>query len=393
MQQSLKSVDVNIIIYENNSYGGCFEYALQVHKHLSGRNDINRCSLLIPRNAPLTIPNLSPALLPDISPFQTKLFRKFYFLYRSVINPLRLYKYLKNENGGNTYVVFNDFDQSTSYIWFSFLHRLKKKGFVFSIILHDPDRDAYFRFKRLSRFTMRKVMQLQNIAFFHDTLPAKPYYKKGTLIKYICIPHGIYPPKPTNQKFIQWLKQLKGSFIYASIPGNIRPEKNYEIAIRMLSCCQNIKLIIAGKPANSSVQTARYKQLAVKLKVENRIIWIERFLSDSELASVITISDIILLNYARSFKSQSGILHLIAPYKKKVIVADGENSLAKTVRMYNIGELVESNNLDSLVNGMKKIINSQKNFPINWDNYLKQASWNTNVEIIIRSLKTKNIAK
>lgn len=71
------------------------------------------------------------------------------------------------------------------------------------------------------------------------------------------------------------------------IPGDIREEKNYEYAIRSLSSNTELRLLIAGNPANQSISIHNYKALARDLNVVDRIMWVEQFLADSELAACI----------------------------------------------------------------------------------------------------------
>ena len=120
--------------------------------------------------------------------FSARLYSRSYFLFRSIINPIIFFLYLVNHRGN---VVFNDFDQSTSFLWVPLVKLVKRKR-IFSVVLHDPDRNGYFKSLSLSVKTMQKVMSVMDIAFYHEVLPDRPYYRKESKTSYIAVPHGLY---------------------------------------------------------------------------------------------------------------------------------------------------------------------------------------------------------
>jgi glycosyltransferase involved in cell wall biosynthesis len=128
------------------------------------------------------------------------------------------------------------------------------------------------------------------------------------------------------------------------------------------------------------VNVGAYKELASRLKVSDRIIWIERFLSGEELSAVIEAADVILLNYGASFTSQSGILNSVAPFRKELIVSDGPSSLASIIKRFGVGQLVQPGSVDSLVEGLKILENEAGEMQSRWDDYLAYASWENHVK-------------
>jgi glycosyltransferase involved in cell wall biosynthesis len=371
---------MNLIIYNPFSFGGNFDYMSALTKAYSEHEEVKQVSVIMPANASKQKGQLR-LLLPDRARSNNKVIKKLYFLYRSFVNPFRFYRYLRSQATG--IVIFNDYDQLSSFSWVPFFQRLKNK-FVFCVILHDPDRDRYLPSKTFSIYSMKRVMSLMDIAFYHGTLPIRPYYI-GPAAK-IQIPHGIYETVEVDKLFESSILNLKASDNLLSILGNIREEKNYELAIRSLVDLPDFKLLIAGAKANSATPVEKYRELISSLGLDNRVIFIEKFLTQPELHAAIKVSDIILLYYSATFTSQSGILNLIAPYKKKILVSDIESALTQDVKRYFIGEVVRADDLASFTAGVK-LLAAKRQDESSWENYAKTASWSTNAAISINTFK------
>jgi glycosyltransferase involved in cell wall biosynthesis len=237
---------------------------------------------------------------------------------------------------------------------------------------------------------MKKMMSIMDFGFYHGFLPDKSYYQCNPDTKYLDIPHGIYAlPKADNNLLKNLESKRTKDTCFLSILGNIRDEKNYALAIQSLPSLPGAKLIIAGAPSHSGVSINEYKELAKKLKVADRIIWIEKFLTEAELATVIAFSDIILLYYAKTFSSQSGIFNMIAPFAKPMIISKGESSLSKTAQKFNLGYLIEPDHLESLIFGIQKLVNEPEKNHTNWDAYVNYASWKNLTEISLTAFKEK----
>ncbi|CAN5399867.1 hypothetical protein BH23BAC1_BH23BAC1_21200 [soil metagenome] len=373
---------MRVVIYESSSHGGCFEYAKEVHKAFTAHPEVDYCEMVVPVNTNLNANSIYQVLYDDLKNFKYALIRKIYFMARSILNPLILFLFLINRR--SSLVIMNDFEQLLAFIWVP-LFKLFLRKHYFSVVLHDPDRDNYPPSKQFSVFSMKIMMSLMNLGLYHENLPGKIYYK-GSKTNYLNVPHGIFDAASQDHDFANELTcRIGEEFQSISIIGNIRREKNYDLAIKALVKFPNLKLIIAGKAANKDVDIESYKLLAESLNVSSRIIWMEKFLTDRELSSIVQVSDIILLNYARSFKSQSGILNLIAPFKKKVIVSKGESGLHHLVKRFNLGVLVETDNLTSLIEGIS--ISQKSDFTEKWIKYLEYASWKNLSEIVLAAYK------
>jgi glycosyltransferase involved in cell wall biosynthesis len=381
---------MNIVILNTNSFGGNYEYSRCIAKAYSAHKDVSACTVLIPSNAVQSENDCyKKVLISDIPGYQSKLLRRFYFLFRSIVNPFRVFSFLKKAPA--SVVVVNDFEQISSILWAPFFNLLKNKH-TFVVLLHDPDRDAYLPVKFLSELTMKMVMSVMDMALYHEVLPDKSYYRKN--IPKINIPHGLYEHTTFDEGLFSKLIEQKGARKMLGIIGNIRDEKNYSFVIECLPDLPDVVLLIAGNPSSSSVSTNFYKDQIEKLHVKHQVIWIEKRLSDEEMQTVIKTSDLLLLYYKHSFTSQSGLLNLIAPHKKELVVSDSESGLTEVVRKFNLGEIVPINKR-AFIDSVNRILvaqmsNEQRQ---SWEQYLIYASWDNHVRIVIEQVKLLNNRK
>ncbi len=367
-----------IAIYESSSRGGNYKYAIELYKACQRNKKIDSTILILPSGSSYSGFGLKKILLAD-KLFKERIPGRIYFILRQLLNPFILFFWLLPRNGW--IVLFNDFEQLSTPLWVP-VYKLLLNKHTFGIYLHDPDRDAYPPLYAYSKFTMKLLTSLAEFSFYHGWLPEKPYYS-NTRAKYIEVPHGLYEMTEADHEFTNHLKQFKGNSSLISILGNIRDEKNYEYAINVLVAIPDIKLLVAGSPSNSDVDVLKYKSMAQKLGVPGRIKWIEKYLSEPELSTLIGLSDIIWLYYKPTFNSHSGIFNNIAPYRKKVIISDINSSLTKLVQKYKCGELIPPNDQTSLEKGILRILNNPDEN--RWDTYLEYASWDKNIEIVVKS--------
>jgi hypothetical protein len=100
---------------------------------------------------------------------------------------------------------------------------------------------------------------------------------------------------------------------------------------------------------------------------------------------VVEVSDIVLLIYSKTFTSQSGILNLIARYKKRIVASDSSSSLGWIMRHYNLGHLVEPDSLSALVKGIEKVLAGEQASIQGWEDYLEYANWDNHVHKVINA--------
>lgn len=372
---------MRVIVYSSSSFGGCYDYALQLLPAYKRHAKVSSVTGYFPANAECELEDADKFLIADEPPQQWNFRRKLHFIFRVYLNPILLLFRLRKEPP--SLVVFNDFEQLSAWLWVPLFKWLLKKH-RFAVILHDPDRDQYPPSRRFSEYSMKTLVSLMGWAFFHEYLPEKPYYKANGKTHFMSIPHGTYPTAQADQTLKnQLLAHKTDKKVFAAMIGNIRQEKNYHLAIEALGFYPNLHLIIAGSPANSRVNIDEYKTLAINKKVADRIVWIEKFLTEEEISAVVEASDIVLLIYSKTFTSQSGILNLIARYKKRIVASDGSSSLGWIMRHYNLGHLVEPDSLSALVKGIEKVLTGEQASIQGWEDYLEYANWDNHVNEVI----------
>ena len=375
---------MRVVIYNTNSFGGNYNYSIELARAYRSRKDVENCVVLSPPSRNTTEPqNTGSFLLPDESPYLNGFIRKLYFLIRSFVNPFRLYRFLKNYP--DAILLFNDYDQVSAPVWVPFFKTLKKRH-ILSVILHDPDRDRYFPNKKLSVWTMTKFMTIIDVAFYHELLPDKSYFNKvGTKVK---VPHGIYIYPDTDLQFLATIKANSRGKYVISILGNVRTEKNYELAINALQSLPDVMLLVAGAAANSRISIQKYQDQISESGVSQQVLWVDKFLSDAELQAAINASDMLLMCYKPGFTSQSGILNLIAPYHKNIIVGDSPSALQKTVEDFSLGQIIPLTT-QALVNAVNDTRENSRQYHAGWERYIKYASWESHADISLSILKIK----
>lgn len=383
-----KILPMRVVIYSTSSFGGCFDYALQLHEAYNSNLEVERVVSYFPQNAQIpSRTDMQAILMPDrLHHNATARQKQLHFLQRSARNPLRLLRRL--QHAPPSLVIFNDWEQITAPMWVPMFQAGIGNRHKFACILHDPDRDHYPPNLKTSTACMRTMMRLMHLGLYHDFLPEKPYYAKNNRTQYLDVPHGLYPAADADLPMQHNLKQhLDPKLKWMTILGNIRPEKNYELAIEALQNFPGLGLLIAGQPSHQGVDLDAYRKLASELGVSDRIFWLEKYLTDAEMSAVIAHADFLLLYYASSFSSQSGVLNTAAPFRKTIIASDGESSLAATLRRFSIGVLAPPDNLEELCKAIARVLEGYGPDLADWGNYLEYASWENHAAKVIRAAK------
>lgn len=372
---------MKVILYESSSKGGCYEYARYLFRAFEQKG--NEVKMIVPKGSN-TDPfqqhkNIHKILIDDQKIYALKILAKVAFLWRQVYNPIRFICFLSLQP--KSIVIWNDFEQLSAGIWVPLVKIFARKH-AHAIVLHDPDRDNYPPSKAYSIWCMKRIMKSMDLALYHQYLPQKPYYEK-TSITYLSIVHGVYDVSIPDSSLMERLTAWKQEGILLSILGNIREEKNYQCILEsMKQLPLQYKLLIAGAAANSAVDIEAIQKFAKTAGLSQRIHWENKFLTDSELSACIQSSDIILLYYKPQFTSQSGVLNLLAPYKKRFVYTDSPSGLERVCKKHTIGVACVPDNATELA---RVIQYSEKQFEESirsWDEYLHEADWIKIVERI-----------
>ena len=378
---------MRVIIYTSSSFGGCYDYGLQLHAAYLAHPQVESCQMVFPENAALPHrTDFHPILMPDqLAEGTDPRIKKLHFIRRAVRNPLTLLRFVRSQPP--SLVIFNDFEQITAPFWVPAFKATARRH-RYAAVLHDPDRDGYPPSKAVSERCMKALMSLMELGLYHQYLPAKPYYAPNGVTRYLDVPHGLYPPPPPNSALAAEIAALKRPNLqYAAILGNVRKEKNYHLVLEAMTNLPDLGLIVAGRPSNTSEDAATYLNRAAELGLQDRVIWIDRYLSDAEMAAVIDQADMILLYYAKSFSSQSGILNMVAPMRKTIIASDGTSSLAAVIRRFSIGLLAQPDDVQALRHALMLAVEGFGPNILDWGYYLEYASWQGHTEVVISALE------
>ena len=379
---------MKVIIYESSSKGGCYEYAQYLYRAFFQKGD--DVKMILPSKSALTIAvgeeaDIYRILLNDQKKITNKILSKCLFLFRQFYNPIRFLFYLIGRPA--SVIVWNDFEQVTAPFWIPILNCFSGKHYHV-IILHDPDRDNYPPSKAYASFCMKLIIGNMDMALYHEYLPDKVYYKNHKTI-FKSIVHGLYDTHSIDQTLYEKIVAWKHSSILVSIIGNIREEKNYELIIESLAELPHVRLLIAGAPANSSMEINLLKDLAKKAGVYEQIYWEIGFLSNPELAACIKTSDIVLLYYKPQFTSQSGILNLLIPYNKQFIYTDAPSGLQRICKQYEIGVSCIADNRNRLIETINKVVDLDHVCVHQeaYESYRQAARWNNIIDVIQNNLQ------
>lgn len=371
-----------VVIYESSSFGGNYRYAQELIEAYKRHQDVEFATLILPRNADAISETSKKILLNDQLQGST-LKKKLLFLLRTFFNPLFFLCWLTKQQP--SIVIFNDFEQLSSPFWVPWFKLFARKH-QFYIVLHDPDRDAYPPNRVISGFTMKCLLWLCRNALYHEYLPKKSYYTSSK-VKFLSIPHGLYPQPTADSILLQQLNAKKESKILLSILGNIRVEKNYEQALRCLVDLPDCLLLIAGKPSNSTMNVDALKEMSLHLGVDDRVIWLVCYLTEAELTASIEATDICLLNYLPSFTSQSGLINMYAPFKKKVIISEIESGLSFLNKRFSFGAFCNPLDDQSFIEAVTNV--RKQDYADFWSDYLQYASWDMQVNLVLNEIQNQ----
>lgn len=273
---------------------------------------------------------------------------------------------------------------SPFWIWPHWL--LSKLGIRYGANLHDPVRNFVVGPVWWHRLSVRMAYLPLEFVTVHHRLEGPSVVPPS--VRVIEVPHGLYEVSmDRNDPEIvraEWGVK-EGQTVFLSF-GYVRDNKNLNLVIQALALIPEGFLVVAGSVASSSDKPfSYYRRMAARLGVSDRCYFAEGFVSDEELGKYFAGSDIVMLSYAASFHSQSGVLSIAASARKPVIASAAPSPLIDAVSNYHLGVTVLPDSEAALVEGMKCIL-SKKMEPL-WDEYEAAASWDVNVRKILHEAR------
>ena len=115
------------------------------------------------------------------------------------------------------------------------------------------------------------------------------------------------------------------------------------------------------------------------------LLFFNDFIEDNTIANYFDGADMVALTYAATFFSQSGVLNIAAAAQKPVLVSGAPGPLLDSVKSFNLGVLVEPDNVDAIIKGINSV---QLHFPEpDWMGYSKYAGWDRNINELLKAVE------
>jgi len=257
--------------------------------------------------------------------------------------------------------------------------------------LHDPVRSYCVGPVWWHKFSVRLAYLPLDFVLVHDRLPEPSPVPPR--VRVAEVPHGIYEIKaPGSESEVvrrEWGVQKEQKVFLAF--GFVRDGKNLDLAVQALASVPEAFLVVAGSVASPKDKPfAFYHKLAETLGVADRCRFLEGFVSDHELGRYFSGTDFVLLTYASSFHSQSGVLQLAVSARKPVLASASPSPLLRSVRSFDLGLAVAPDSVEAIIDGMQSLLRVPPN--PRWQDYENATSWETNALSVLQAagLRSKN---
>jgi len=264
-------------------------------------------------------------------------------------------------------------------------------GVRYAANLHDPVRNYRVGPVWWHKLSVRLAYLPLDFVLVHDKLPEPS--PVPARVRVVQVPHGLFEINgpPVSAKEIRRCWGVKdGQKVFLAF-GYVRDGKNLDLAVRALAQVPEAFLVMAGSVASTKDKPfAHYRELAAQPGVLDRCHFVEGFVADGELGKYFAGTDFVLLTYASSFHSQSGVLNIAARARKLVLASASPSPLIESVRRFQLGIAVEPDSATAVVNGMKQLLSAPPS--PHWEAYEASASWAANAESMLQAagLQTKN---
>lgn len=262
-------------------------------------------------------------------------------------------------------------------------------GVKYAANLHDPVRNYTVGPEWWHRLSVRLAYLPLDFVVVHDK-PAEPSPVPAR-VRTVQAPVGVYEiQEPESSRATirhEWGARNDQKVFLAF--GFVRDGKNLDLAIRALSSVPDAFLVVAGSVASGKDKPfAFYRELAANLEIEGRCRFFEGFVADGDLGKYFAGADFVLLTYAASFHSQSGVLNLAARARKAVLASASPGPLTESVKNFKLGIAVEPDSVEAVVTGMRRLVSASPQ--ARWDDYEAAASWSINAQRILDSFDLRS---
>jgi glycosyltransferase involved in cell wall biosynthesis len=283
-------------------------------------------------------------------------------------------------------VLFTTYSEYLAPLWAWRLRRLHRRGVHFAAVVHDPVRDYVVGPRWWHRLSIAEGYSFLDVAFVHAPIQLDTGRPQPRL-RSVVIPHGPfhYPtPQVAAEQLRANLGLPSGTTLLLSF-GHIRNNKNLQLVLQVMAQLPQIWLLVAGPEATAGQRpSAHYRQLARQLSVADRCLWQVGYQSPEQVADAFAATDAVLLTYASTFHSASGVMHLAAYYRKPVIASAGASALLDTVQRFGLGIVVSPDSAEALQLGLRQLLTVP---PLpQWQAYEQANSWERNAQMVSQAM-------
>ena len=278
--------------------------------------------------------------------------------------------------------VLTHFSEYLAPFWAWRFHRLRRRGFTFHTVLHDPKRNYRVGPAAWHVFSVNQAFKLYNTIFVH----ANERGDAPAHLPLVTVPHGVFETPATDRSRAEVRESLE---IPQDAPlliqfGFIRDYKNLDLVIRALARVSGVYLLVAGAEHGGSRPASFYKALADEVGVADRCRFLIDFHDSVAAANLLTASDALCLTYSANFVSASGVLAIAVHHRLPALVSCGLLEMRTTVETYGIGRWVEPDSVESIVDGLVALLSNPP--AAEWGRYERERSWLCNAELILAAV-------
>lgn len=274
--------------------------------------------------------------------------------------------------------VLTHFSEYLAPIWAPWAKAEARRGVKFYSVLHDPVRDYVLGPKWWHDWSVRAACEVLTGGFVHAgslaPLPGGAWVKQ--------IPYGLHPyPAPSRPRAkVREELDLPADARVLIAFGYIRDNKNLDLVIDAMAGT-DLYLVVAGtEQAGGNRPMSFYQERAQAAGVAGRCRWVNRFLSNEEVADLIGACDLSVLTYSRSFVSASAAMSVTVSSHTPAIFSSGSEAMRQQVEEYGIGVWVEPDSTEAIREGLERWRSAQPK-PA-WDRYQADNSWTRNAQLI-----------
>ncbi len=265
------------------------------------------------------------------------------------------------------------------------LNRLKRQGKKVVLTVHEVFPHRPFLGGKADRSLIREVYGKADILLAHTQSLKKELVETFSLDpgKIYVVPHGCFdiPPSPVESSTLKKKYGVPPDRKVLLFFGNIRENKGLDI---LLEAMKGMKgeyfLLVTGETAGASeMSPGHYRSMMERYGLVGSVLWIEKYISDSEAAEFFKIADAVVLPYKRSFHAQSGVLNLAAGFGRPCVVSD-VGGLGELVREYALGVVVEPEDADALGKGIADLFGNIGSTEYGFQKFRHENSWDSAAE-------------